>query len=84
MARSPYTFQSSLVSRRTEEIHHTMAKSIEEIPVVREFPDVFPDDLPGMPPEKDIEFKIELQPGTPPITMSPNKMTRDELVELKI
>jgi hypothetical protein len=41
-------------------MHHTMARSIEEIPMVREFSDVFPDDLPGMPPERDIEFKIEL------------------------
>jgi hypothetical protein len=39
-------------------IHHTVAKSIEEIQVVREFPDVFPNDLPGMPPERDNEFKI--------------------------
>jgi hypothetical protein len=61
-------------------IHHTVAKSIEEIPMVREFPD----DLPGMPPEGDIEFKIELQPGTTPIAKSPYKMTRDELAELKI
>jgi hypothetical protein len=37
-----------------------MSKSIEEIPVVQEFSDVFPDDLPGMPLERDIEFKIEL------------------------
>jgi hypothetical protein len=37
-----------------------------------------------MPPERDIEFKIELQPGTAPITKSPYKMTRDELTELKI
>jgi hypothetical protein len=37
-----------------------MAKSIEEIPMVQEFLDVFPDDLSGMPPERDIEFKIEL------------------------
>jgi hypothetical protein len=65
-------------------IHHTMPKGIEEIPVVWEFPDVFPDDLPGMPPKRDIEFKIELQLGTAPIAKSPYKMTRDELVELKI
>jgi hypothetical protein len=51
--------------------HHTMARSIEEIPVVQGFPDVFPDNLPGMPPERDIEFKIELQPGTTPVTKSP-------------
>jgi hypothetical protein len=41
-------------------MHHTVAKSIRELPVVREFVDVFLDDLPGMPPERDIEFKIEL------------------------
>jgi hypothetical protein len=41
-------------------VHHTVVKSIVEIPVVREFLYVFPDDLPGMPPERAIEFKIEL------------------------
>jgi hypothetical protein len=65
-------------------VHHTMEKSIEEIPVVREFLDVFLDDLPGMPPERDIEFKIELQPGTAPVAKSLYKMTREELAELKI
>jgi hypothetical protein len=61
-----------------------MAKSIKEIPMVREFLDVFPDDLPGMPPERDIEFKIELQPGTTPISRAPYKMSWEELAELKI
>jgi hypothetical protein len=65
-------------------LHRTVAKNIEEIPVVREFPDVFPDDLPGKPPMRDIEFKIELQLGTAPITRSPYKMSRDEMAELKI
>jgi hypothetical protein len=55
-------------------VHHTMTKSKEEIPVVREFPDVFPDDLSGMPHERDIKFKIELQPGTTPISKAPYKM----------
>jgi hypothetical protein len=65
-------------------VHHTVAKSMEEIPVVREFLDVFPDDLPGMPPERDIEFKIDLLHGTAPITKGPYKMIWEELVELKI
>jgi hypothetical protein len=56
-------------------VHHTVAKSIEEIPMVREFLVVFPDDLPGLPPQRDIEFKIELQPITAPIAKSPYKMT---------
>jgi hypothetical protein len=37
-----------------------------------------------MPPERDIEFNIELQPGTTPVAMSPYKMTREELAELKV
>jgi hypothetical protein len=65
-------------------IHHTVAKNIEEIPMVWEFPDVFPDDLPGMPLERDILFKIELQLGTALIARSPYKMSWNELVELKI
>jgi hypothetical protein len=61
-----------------------VAKSIREIPVVQEFLDVFPDDLLGMPPERDIEFKIELQSGTALVAKSPYKMTREELADLKI
>jgi hypothetical protein len=45
---------------------------------------VFPDDLPGMPPKRVIEFKIELQPGTAPIAKAPYKMSPVELKELKI
>jgi hypothetical protein len=41
-------------------LHHMVELQIEDIHVVREFLDVFPDDLPGMPPERAIEFKIEL------------------------
>jgi hypothetical protein len=62
----------------------TQATSIEEIPVVCEFPDVFPDDLPGLPPKRDVEFAIELKPGTTPISRRPYKMPPNELAELKI
>ena len=57
---------------------------LEDIPVVREYADVFPDDLPGMPPDRDIEFVIELQPGTAPISKRPYRMPPKELAELKI
>ena len=46
----------------------------KEDPVVDEFPDVFPDDLPGMPPDRDIKFIIELLPGTAPIAKRPYRM----------
>jgi hypothetical protein len=65
-------------------IHHTVTKNIEEIPMVREFLDVFPDDLPRMPPKRDIEFRIELQPGTASIARSAYKMSQNELAKLKI
>jgi hypothetical protein len=56
---------------------------LEHIPVVCEYPDVFPDDFPGMPPDRDIEFIIELQPVTSPISKRPYRMPPKELAELK-
>jgi hypothetical protein len=60
-----------------------ITSQLEEILVVREFVDVFPDELPGMPPDKDVEFVIELQPGTTPISKRPYRMPPKELAELK-
>jgi hypothetical protein len=54
-----------------------------KVPVVNEFPDVFPKELSGMPPDRDIEFVIELKPGTAPIYKTPFRMTTLELAELK-
>jgi hypothetical protein len=54
-----------------------------EVLVVNEFPDVFPDELPGMPPDRDIEFVIKLKPGTTPIYKTPYRMATPELAELK-
>ena len=68
----------------TGAVFHLEAKSLEEIPVVCEYPDVFPEELPGMPSDRDIEFVIELQLGTAPISRRPYKMTPSELAELKV
>jgi hypothetical protein len=65
-------------------LHHVVDRKVEEIHVVQEFQDVFPDNLLGMPPKRAIEFKIELQPGTAPIAMAPYQMTQVELAELKV
>ena len=56
---------------------------VDEIPVVREFPDVFPDDIAGLPPEREVEFTIDLIPGTEPISIPHYKMAPAELRELK-
>jgi len=59
------------------------AKSLEEVPVVNEYPDVFPEELPRIPPDRDIEFVIDLVPGTSPIGKRPYRMAASELAELK-
>jgi hypothetical protein len=56
---------------------------VERIPVVCDYPDVFSNEWPWMPPDRDIEFAIELQPGTAPISKRPYRMPPAELVELK-
>jgi hypothetical protein len=59
-------------------------KFVEDNPVVREFPDVFPKELPGIPPDREIEFNIDLVPGTSTISKAPYRMAPSELKELKI
>nr|GFA98902.1 putative reverse transcriptase domain, aspartic peptidase domain protein [Tanacetum cinerariifolium] len=57
--------------------------SIHDQPIVSEFPDVFPDKLPGIPPVCEVEFSIELIPGAEPISKAPYPMALIELKELK-
>ncbi|XP_070056250.1 uncharacterized protein [Nicotiana tomentosiformis] len=57
--------------------------AIDSVPVVREFSDVFPSDLPGIPPDRDIDFCIDLALGTQPISITPYRMVPKELKELK-
>jgi hypothetical protein len=72
------------VTRLQESVYAVVAKSLNEILVVREYPDLCPDDLPGLPPDRAIEFKIELQPGTAPVYKRPYPMARNEMEKLKI
>jgi hypothetical protein len=78
------TLHLHVISRIKASLHYVVEKKIEDIHVVREFPNVFPDDLSGMPPERAIKFKIELQPGTTPIAKSLYRMMPMESAELKV
>jgi hypothetical protein len=64
-------------------VNQLKANLIEDIRVVCDYPDVFPDDLPGMPPKYNIEFIIDLLPGTTPIAKRPYRMSVSELEELR-
>jgi hypothetical protein len=71
---SPQTIVNAMIAK---------AKEIAEVPIVCEFLDVFPDELPGLPPDRDVEFKIELILGTAPISKRSYRMPPNELAELK-
>jgi hypothetical protein len=58
--------------------------AFDQTPIVTEFPDVFPEDLPGLPPDREVEFGIELEAGTVPISKVPYRMAPAELKELKV
>jgi hypothetical protein len=74
----------AIPARPIGRINEAIIPEIKDIPVVCEFPDVFPEDLPGLPPERDVEFVIELKPGTTPISRRSYRMPPNELAELKI
>ncbi|GKG55464.1 hypothetical protein Tco_0572104, partial [Tanacetum coccineum] len=52
------------------------------MPVVRDFPEVFPEDLPGLPPKRQVEFHIELIPGAAPVVRAPYRLAPAEMKEL--
>eukprot|EP00253_Pinus_taeda_P012585 PITA_12585 len=58
--------------------------SLNNIPVIQEFADVFPEEIPGLPPWRDIDFTIELVPGAAPVSRVPYRMSIPELTELKM
>ena len=57
--------------------------NLEEIPVIKESPDVFPEELSGLPPEREVDMAIEVLHGTTPISRAPYRMAPTELKELK-
>jgi hypothetical protein len=76
-------FNAAMQADQASLLNQVQGTSLEGIRVVQEYLDVFPKDLPGMPPDHDIEFIIDLLPGTPPISKRPYRMPINELAELK-
>jgi hypothetical protein len=73
----------TILVKASRQVFETIVQEIWHIPVVCEFLDVFPEDLPGLPPERDVEFVIELKPGMAPISRRSYRMPPNELAELK-
>ena len=88
MLREPNSKEAFLVQLpKNDGIRHAANAirplTVAEIPVVCEFPAVFLEDLPRLPPDRDVEFKIDLIPGTAPISRRPYRMPPNQLLELK-
>jgi hypothetical protein len=75
-------FVAAVQANHASMLSQMKVAALEEILVVQEYPDVFLEELPVMPPDRDIEFLIELLPGTPPISKRPYRMSVNELVKL--
>ena len=69
-------FLAHVIDKKAEE------PKLEDIPVVKEFPDVFPEDLPGLPPQRQVEFRIDLVPGATPVAKAPYRLAPSEMQEL--
>ncbi|KAL0539443.1 hypothetical protein IC582_023655 [Cucumis melo] len=78
LSQGTWGILASVVDIREPEV------SLSSKPVVREYPDVFLDELPGLPPPREVDFAIELEPGTAPISKAPYRMAPAELKELKV
>ncbi|GKC07277.1 putative reverse transcriptase domain-containing protein [Tanacetum coccineum] len=74
--RGDVKFSSQIMEKKSDE------KRLEDIPVVREFPKVFPKDLPGLPPVRQVEFQIDLIPGATPVARAPYRLAPSEMQEL--
>ena len=76
-------YVSEPVPARVPRVNSLSEVELDGVPIVCEYPDVFPDEIPGMPPDRDIEFIIELMPESRPIYKKPYRMGSEELAELK-
>ncbi|GJR39581.1 putative reverse transcriptase domain-containing protein [Tanacetum coccineum] len=76
ISRGCQVFMIQVMEKKSDE------KKLEDIPVVKEFPDVFPEDLPGLPPVRQVEFQIDLIPGAAPVARTPYRLAPSEMQEL--
>nr|GFB91967.1 putative reverse transcriptase domain-containing protein [Tanacetum cinerariifolium] len=76
-------FQINLVPGAAPEVEDKSEKKrLEDVPIVRDFPKVFPEDLPGLPPIRPVEFQIDLVPGAAPVARAPYRLAPFEMKEL--
>ncbi|GKC10174.1 putative reverse transcriptase domain-containing protein, partial [Tanacetum coccineum] len=66
------------ISAKKEEVK-SEGKQLKDVPIVRDFPEMFPEDLPGLPPARPVEFQIDLIPGAAPVARAPYRLAPSEM-----
>ncbi|GJV26930.1 putative reverse transcriptase domain-containing protein [Tanacetum coccineum] len=80
MAKGCQVFLAQISAKKEED--KSERKQIKDVPIVRDFPEVFPEDLPGLPPARPVEFQIDLIPGAAPVARAPYRLAPSEMKEL--
>ncbi|GJR05554.1 putative reverse transcriptase domain-containing protein [Tanacetum coccineum] len=80
MAKGCQVFLAQISAKKEED--KSEGKQIKDVPIVRDFPEVFPEDLPGLPPARPVEFQIDLIPGAAPVARAPYRLAPSEMKEL--
>ncbi|GJX62674.1 putative reverse transcriptase domain-containing protein [Tanacetum coccineum] len=80
MLKGCHVFLAHVTTKKTED--KSEGKRLEDVPIVRDFPEVFPEDLPGLPPTRQVEFQIDLIPGAAPVARAPYRLAPSEMKEL--
>ncbi|GKD50404.1 putative reverse transcriptase domain-containing protein, partial [Tanacetum coccineum] len=80
MAKGCQVFLAQISAKEEED--KSEGKQIKDVPIVRDFPEVFPKDLPGLPPTRPVEFQIDLIPGATPVARAPYRLAPSEMKEL--
>ncbi|GJZ25500.1 putative reverse transcriptase domain-containing protein [Tanacetum coccineum] len=80
MAKGCYVFLVQISA--TKEDDKPGGKQVKDVPIVQDFPEVFPEDLPGLPPVRPVEFQIDLIPGAAPVARAPYRLAPSEMKEL--
>ncbi|GJR15685.1 putative reverse transcriptase domain-containing protein [Tanacetum coccineum] len=80
MAKGCQVFLAQISAKKEED--KSERKQIEDVPIVQDFPEVFPEDLPGLPPARPVEFQIDLIPGAAPVARAPYRLAPSEMKEL--
>ncbi|GJY12589.1 putative reverse transcriptase domain-containing protein [Tanacetum coccineum] len=80
LLKGHHVFLAHVTTKETED--KSGEKRLEDVPIVRDFPEVFPEELPGLPPTRQVEFQIDLMPGAAPVARAPYRLAPSEMKEL--